>query len=76
MQFNSSNLKVYYCAIKMLIYICSPLSNHLNINIDMAVKGMLGIFSVVTGKWPQFRANGGSARENLALQNVQVQHSS
>ncbi|ROL41207.1 Glutamine-dependent NAD(+) synthetase [Anabarilius grahami] len=47
-------------------------SNHLNINIDMAVKGMLGIFSVVTGKWPQFRANGGSARENLALQNVQA----
>uniref|UniRef100_A0A9J7XG46 Glutamine-dependent NAD(+) synthetase n=2 Tax=Cyprinus carpio TaxID=7962 RepID=A0A9J7XG46_CYPCA len=47
-------------------------SNHLNINIDMAVKGMLGIFSMVTGKWPQFRANGGSARENLALQNVQA----
>lgn len=47
-------------------------SNHLNINIDMAVKGMLGIFSMVTGKWPQFRANGGSPRENLALQNVQV----
>lgn len=47
-------------------------SNHLNINIDMAVKAMLGIFSMVTGKWPQFRANGGSARENLALQNVQA----
>ncbi|XP_052004363.1 glutamine-dependent NAD(+) synthetase isoform X2 [Xyrauchen texanus] len=47
-------------------------SNHLNINIDMAVKGMLGIFSMVTGKWPQFCANGGSARENLALQNVQA----
>ncbi|TRZ01942.1 hypothetical protein DNTS_032275 [Danionella cerebrum] len=47
-------------------------SNHLNINIDMAVKGMLGIFSMVTGKWPQFRANGGSPRENLALQNVQA----
>lgn len=47
-------------------------SNHLNINIDMAVKGMLGIFSMVTGKWPQFRANGGSIRENLALQNVQA----
>lgn len=47
-------------------------SNHLNINIDMAVKGMLGIFAMVTGKWPQFRANGGSSRENLALQNVQA----
>ncbi|KAM4602403.1 glutamine-dependent NAD(+) synthetase [Polymixia lowei] len=47
-------------------------SSHMNINIDMAVKGMLGIFSMVTGKWPQFRANGGSTRENLALQNVQA----
>ncbi|KAI5101338.1 glutamine-dependent NAD(+) synthetase, partial [Silurus meridionalis] len=47
-------------------------SNHLKINIDMAVKGMLGIFSMVTGKWPTFRANGGSSRENLALQNVQA----
>uniref|UniRef100_A0A672ZB33 Glutamine-dependent NAD(+) synthetase n=1 Tax=Sphaeramia orbicularis TaxID=375764 RepID=A0A672ZB33_9TELE len=47
-------------------------STHMNINIDMAVKGILGIFSVVTGKWPQFRVNGGSPRENLALQNVQA----
>uniref|UniRef100_A0A671VJA2 Glutamine-dependent NAD(+) synthetase n=1 Tax=Sparus aurata TaxID=8175 RepID=A0A671VJA2_SPAAU len=47
-------------------------STHMNINIDMAVKGILGIFSVVTGRFPQFRANGGSHRENLALQNVQA----
>ncbi|XP_041741152.1 glutamine-dependent NAD(+) synthetase [Coregonus clupeaformis] len=47
-------------------------SSHINLNIDMAVKGMLGIFSMVTGKCPQFRANGGSTRENLALQNVQA----
>uniref|UniRef100_A0A673VXZ4 Glutamine-dependent NAD(+) synthetase n=1 Tax=Salmo trutta TaxID=8032 RepID=A0A673VXZ4_SALTR len=47
-------------------------SSHMNLNIDMAVKGMLGIFSMVTGKCPQFRANGGSTRENLALQNVQA----
>lgn len=44
----------------------------MNINIDLAVKGIMGIFSAVTGKWPQFRVNGGSQRENLALQNVQV----
>ena len=49
-------------------------STHMNINIDMAVKGILGVFSVVTGRLPQFRANGGSHRENLALQNVQVWH--
>ncbi|XP_034084966.1 glutamine-dependent NAD(+) synthetase [Gymnodraco acuticeps] len=47
-------------------------STHMNINIDMAVKGILGIFSVVTGSWPKFRAYGGSPRENLALQNVQA----
>lgn len=47
-------------------------STHMNINIDMAVKGILGVFSVVTGRLPQFRINGGSHRENLALQNVQV----
>ena len=49
-------------------------STHMIINIDMAVKGILGVFSVVTGRLPQFRANGGSHRENLALQNVQVWH--
>ncbi|XP_072321147.1 glutamine-dependent NAD(+) synthetase-like [Eucyclogobius newberryi] len=47
-------------------------STHLNINIDLAVKGLLGIFSAVTGMFPKFRANGGSHRENLALQNVQA----
>ncbi|XP_061886174.1 glutamine-dependent NAD(+) synthetase isoform X2 [Entelurus aequoreus] len=47
-------------------------STHMNINIDMAVQGILGIFSIVTGRWPKFRANGGSHRENLALQNVQA----
>ncbi|GLD66994.1 glutamine-dependent NAD(+) synthetase isoform X1 [Lates japonicus] len=38
----------------------------------MTVKGILGVFSAVTGRWPQFHANGGSHRENLALQNVQA----
>ncbi|XP_038125148.1 glutamine-dependent NAD(+) synthetase [Cyprinodon tularosa] len=47
-------------------------STHMNINIDAAVKGILGIFSLVTGRWPQFRANGGGRRENLALQNIQA----
>lgn len=47
-------------------------STHINVNIDMAVKGIIGVFSVVHGMLPRFRANGGSHRENLALQNVQV----
>ncbi|XP_057696244.1 glutamine-dependent NAD(+) synthetase-like isoform X2 [Corythoichthys intestinalis] len=47
-------------------------STHMNVNIGVVVKGILGIFSMVTGRWPQFSANGGSHRENLALQNVQA----
>lgn len=47
-------------------------STHLSINIDAAVKGIISIFSAVTGMLPQFRASGGSRRENLALQNIQV----
>uniref|UniRef100_A0A665U5L2 Glutamine-dependent NAD(+) synthetase n=1 Tax=Echeneis naucrates TaxID=173247 RepID=A0A665U5L2_ECHNA len=51
---------------------CQIGSTHLNINIDMAVKGILGIFTMVTGMCPRFRVNGGSHRENLALQNIQA----
>lgn len=47
-------------------------STHIRINIDMAVKGIIGVFSAVSGMLPRFRANGGSQRENLALQNIQV----
>ncbi|XP_045373924.2 glutamine-dependent NAD(+) synthetase isoform X2 [Camelus bactrianus] len=47
-------------------------SHHLGLNIDPAVKAIVGIFSLVTGKSPLFAAHGGSSRENLALQNVQA----
>ncbi|KAM9832448.1 glutamine-dependent NAD(+) synthetase [Neosynchiropus ocellatus] len=47
-------------------------SYHVNINIDAAVKGILGIFSLVTRSSPRFTVNGGSRRENLALQNLQA----
>ncbi|CAH2325870.1 glutamine-dependent NAD(+) synthetase [Pelobates cultripes] len=47
-------------------------SYHLTPNVDTAVKAIVGVFSAVTGKIPQFRAHGGSGRENLALQNVQA----
>ncbi|XP_054380109.1 glutamine-dependent NAD(+) synthetase isoform X5 [Pongo abelii] len=46
-------------------------SHHISLNIDPAVKAVMGIFSLVTGKSPLFAAHGGSSRENLALQNVQ-----
>ncbi|XP_032494723.1 glutamine-dependent NAD(+) synthetase isoform X4 [Phocoena sinus] len=47
-------------------------SHHIGLNIDPAVKAVLGIFSLVTGKSPAFAAYGGSSRESLALQNVQA----
>ncbi|KAF5911421.1 hypothetical protein HPG69_004291 [Diceros bicornis minor] len=46
-------------------------SHHIGLNIDPAVKAVVGIFSLVTGKRPLFAVHGGSSRENLALQNVQ-----
>ncbi|KAL1122533.1 hypothetical protein AAG570_002863 [Ranatra chinensis] len=47
-------------------------SYHTDINIGGAVTAMLNIFSLVTGMKPRFPVNGGSARESLALQNVQA----
>ncbi|XP_030917028.1 glutamine-dependent NAD(+) synthetase isoform X2 [Geospiza fortis] len=47
-------------------------SYHINLNIDAAVKVVVGIFSVVSGRTPQFSVYGGSSRESLALQNVQA----
>ncbi|WVQ80449.1 NAD+ synthetase [Cryptococcus sp. DSM 104549] len=45
---------------------------HVDLNMDTAVAAVLGIFSFVTGKKPQFKVHGGSAAENLALQNIQA----
>lgn len=39
---------------------------------DTAVMAVKGIFSLVTGKTPNFAVHGGSSAENLALQNIQV----
>ena len=47
-------------------------SYHLTLSIDVAVSAVLKIFETVTGLVPKFRVDGGSLRENLALQNVQA----
>ncbi|XP_051885146.1 glutamine-dependent NAD(+) synthetase isoform X1 [Pristis pectinata] len=47
-------------------------SHHINLNIDSAVKAVIMIFNLVTGKLPQFTVHGGCSRENLALQNLQA----
>ena len=44
----------------------------LGIIIDAAVDALVGIFEIATGRLPQFRVNGGTGIENLALQNVQA----
>ncbi|XP_054266453.1 glutamine-dependent NAD(+) synthetase isoform X2 [Macrosteles quadrilineatus] len=47
-------------------------SYHTEIGIDGAVSACLSIFSLVTGMKPQFAVHGGSARESLAMQNIQA----
>jgi NAD+ synthase (glutamine-hydrolysing) len=42
------------------------------LNMDTVVTAVRNLFGFVTGVKPQFRAHGGSAAENLALQNIQV----
>ena len=52
-------------------YLTRP-SYHTDLNMDTLVTAVRNLFSFVTGVKPQFRAHGGSAAENLALQNIQV----
>ena len=39
---------------------------------DSLVTAVKDLFTLVTGARPRFRVHGGSAAENLALQNIQV----
>lgn len=45
---------------------------HLDITIDTLVSCVVSLFNTITGKTPRFKADGGTAAENLALQNIQV----
>ncbi|KAI9488637.1 hypothetical protein BDB00DRAFT_877212 [Zychaea mexicana] len=47
-------------------------SYHTDLNMDTVVSAIHGLFSLVTGKTPQYRIHGGSNTENLALQNIQA----
>ena len=47
-------------------------SYHLSINIEPAVVAVLGIFTTIFGMTPKFKVHGGSTRENIARQNIQV----
>ncbi|KAJ7504473.1 hypothetical protein B0H11DRAFT_518662 [Mycena galericulata] len=47
-------------------------SYHVDLNMDSVVTAVRHLFGLVTGVRPQFRAHGGTAAENLALQNIQA----
>ncbi|KAJ6621395.1 hypothetical protein B0H10DRAFT_2018358 [Mycena sp. CBHHK59/15] len=47
-------------------------SYHVDLNMDSIVTAVRHLFALVTGVRPQFRAHGGTAAENLALQNIQA----
>lgn len=47
-------------------------SYHLSIKIDVAVAALIKIFSLSTGKSPNFTSRGGTTSEDLALQNIQA----
>ena len=48
-------------------------SYHIDLNMDTIVMAVRNLFGLVTGARPQFRSQGGSNAENLALQNIQVE---
>lgn len=47
-------------------------SYHTDFNMDTIVSAVVSLFTMVTKKTPQFKVHGGSATENLALQNIQA----
>ncbi|KAG9318937.1 hypothetical protein JVU11DRAFT_1052 [Chiua virens] len=47
-------------------------SYHTDLNMDTLVTTVRDLFAFVTGARPRFRAHGGTAAENLALQNIQA----
>ncbi len=47
-------------------------ARHLDANIDSVVTALTSLFAAAVGRTPRFRAAGGEARENLALQNIQA----
>ena len=47
-------------------------SYHIDLNMDTLVTAVRDLFAFVTGVKPRFRVHGGTAAENLALQNIQA----
>ena len=66
---SSHYFQLFQIFTRLVLFYCSY---HMSLVIDAAVTAVVNIFSVATGLIPKFRAEGGSLRENLALQNVQA----
>ncbi len=47
-------------------------SYHIDLNMDLVIESILTLFATVTTFTPRFKVHGGSAAENLALQNIQA----
>jgi len=47
-------------------------SYHLSIKIDLMVDAVVKVFTMTTGKTPQYTSRGGTMAEDLALQNIQA----
>ncbi|GAA5888101.1 hypothetical protein JCM5296_005433 [Sporobolomyces johnsonii] len=45
---------------------------HVDLNMDACVSAIHTLFTVVTGKKPEYKVHGGTQAENLALQNIQA----
>jgi NAD+ synthase (glutamine-hydrolysing) len=47
-------------------------SYHVDLNMDIVIRAIIALFTLVTSKTPKFKVHGGSGAENLALQNIQA----
>lgn len=47
-------------------------SYHTDLNMDTVISAIHSLFSLITGKTPQYKVHGGTQVENLALQNIQA----
>lgn len=47
-------------------------SYHIDLNMDIIISAIVTLFAMVTSKTPRFKVHGGTAAENLALQNIQA----
>jgi NAD+ synthase (glutamine-hydrolysing) len=47
-------------------------SYHIDLNMDIVIRAIVALFTLVTNKTPKFKVHGGSGAENLALQNIQA----